>query len=90
MAVRAVAQNEPQTTAPSSAQPMAYDDYYAASQDGAGSCAGRRRSGENRCRDSRGRRLRQGDEEKPTCRWCMCGKLGDPWTLPQPELPERP
>jgi hypothetical protein len=25
------------------------------------------------------------DEDKPTCRWCMCGKLADPWTLPQPD-----
>lgn len=24
------------------------------------------------------------EEEKPTCRFCTAGKLGDPWTLPQP------
>lgn len=24
------------------------------------------------------------EEPKDTCRWCHCGKLGDPWTLPRP------
>jgi hypothetical protein len=24
------------------------------------------------------------EDDKPTCRWCRCGKMGDPWTLPQP------
>jgi hypothetical protein len=26
------------------------------------------------------------EEKKPTCRWCHGGKLGDPWTLPQPQF----
>ena len=27
----------------------------------------------------------QADNDEPACRWCQCGKLADPWTLPQPE-----
>ncbi len=32
--------------------------------------------------------VQEAEEEEPkdTCRWCRCGALGDPWTLPQPDL----
>ena len=88
MAVCLVAQGEPTTAAPSPAQPVPYDDYYAASQDGAGTAPADKAAppAAEKTDAAKAADADSGDEEKPTCRWCMCGKLGDPWTVPQPEL----
>jgi hypothetical protein len=33
--------------------------------------------------DGKGDGKEESKDEKPTCRWCHDGKMGDPWTLPQ-------
>lgn len=38
----------------------------------------------NGCGEANGCDEDEGCAEKNKCRWCHCGELGDPWTLPQP------
>jgi hypothetical protein len=86
-AVSAMAQNAPQLTMPSSVQPTAYDyDSYAAAEPAvpaekaapAPATAAAATASDNGSQEPC-------NDEKP-CRWCMKGKLADPWTLPQPNI----
>ena len=84
MTVHAVAQYAPQVIVPSSVQQTAYnaDDYYPVSQGNACPAPEKAAPAAEACYagcDS------CGGSEAPPCRWCLQGKLADPWTLPQPE-----
>jgi hypothetical protein len=92
MAVQAVAQSDPEMTMPWSAQQTASDnDYYAVAQGGTSAAPAEKPATSAKPDAATSDDSAKGDEEeKPSCRWCVCGKLGDPWTLPQPDcLKER-
>ncbi len=64
------------------------DGYYAVAQNGASNVPADKAAppapetaGEAKASDSDS----SNGEEKPSCLWCMGGKLADPWTLPQPD-----
>ena len=80
-----MAESIPQISMPASGQQPAYDnDDYIAAGTGLGAAIDERRHRRRR-RNRKAATPPADGEEKPSCRWCLYGKLADPWTLPQPD-----
>jgi hypothetical protein len=83
MAMNAMADNTPEMTIPWSAQQTATgNDYYVASQP-TNTAPADKVEPENTSNAIATDTTNEPCEEEP-CRWCRCGKLAEPWTLPQP------
>jgi hypothetical protein len=82
IASSAAAQNESQVVMPTSAEMTAfgYNEYYAPQSGHYGTDQASDAS------QAQAAAPEAAEEEKPTCRWCRCGKLAEPWTLPQPNV----
>lgn len=85
MAAKAVAQGESEMTYPTSVARMTDDrDYYSMPQDVGSGVTPAKPMAAAEPTDATAFADWDNGEEQPSCRWCRCGMLADPWTLPQP------
>jgi hypothetical protein len=87
-AVNVHAQNVARFTTPAPVQQTAYDSeyYVAASQDRTSPATSDKASSPAVETSGDAKNSDPAGEEKPSCRWCRCGKLAEPWTIRQPDF----